>query len=598
MVQKHPLNGIKVVDLAAGMAPALVVKFLADAGAYIHRIGPRHGDPFEALYPAYSVWRSGEHGEAEPLSIDRLHELLADADVCLVGGEDYPGLDVPFDPEQLSAMHPRLVVLSISGYPKNAGFDDGRAVDILVQARTGLSFEHYSDRPIFMAFEPANYGAALHGMVGVLAALYEREGSGQGQLVTTSLFEGALTYAAYFWTTMDQPNPSASFVIPKDPRPLIFQCKDGKYIHIVLGAAGSKARLYKVLGMDYSSIDPNESGLPKLGVSTDRYFGDVELIEGYVRKFVRDELLADLWSEGIPAEAVLQPGECWSEPQIAQSGLIGSNDEGQRFVGSPIRIRWTDTHWRERATSGKGMGPLAGLKIVDMGAFVAGPYASTVLADLGAEVVKIESPAGDPNRGTLPSFASANRGKKSVTIDMKSTRGQELARQLCRNADVVMNNFRTGVSRRLGVDAETLHKAFPHLIVLESSAFGSAGPKAMNAGFDPIVQAYAGLEHRSGGESNPPLWSRTIMVDYTAGLLGAISILLCLFARTRRGMGSEINVPLVNAGVFLASDLVQESDGAFRGTSAINGEQTGRHPAECIYRTGDGWLAVAARGLP
>jgi len=596
MSASSALTGLKVVDFGVGMAAALAAQMLAGAGATVYRVKPIGGDPFEDIYPAYGIWRRDEIVDAEPFSESRLQMLLEDADVCILGGEDYPGLSIPLTAESLSNGHPRLVVLNISGYPQGSDFEGSPAVDILVQASSGLAFEHYSDKPIMMAFEPGNYGAALHGLIGVLAALCERETSDLGQIVSSSLFEGAMTYGAYFWATMDNPTPAATFVIPKDPYPLIFQCADGKYIHIVLGSAGSKYRLYKVLGIDDPSIDPNESGLPQLGVPPRKFFGDVDLLGSYAKNFTRDELLAAVWAEGIPAEAVFEPGECWSDPQIAQGDLIQNDDKGQRFVGMPMSVRWGTVGSKRVTNSGEGNGPLAGVKIVDLGAFVAGPYASAVLADLGAEVIKVEAPPmGDPNRSSIPSFVSANRSKKSMVVDLKSTDGRAIVKRLCGNADVVMNNFRTGVSSRLGVDAASLHRASPHLIILENSAFGPAGPKAKNAGFDPIIQAYSGVEHRAGGEGNPPLWGRTVMVDYSAGLLGALSILMGLYHRVKTGQGAEINMPLVNGGIFLSSDLVQSADGGWRGFAPLNKTQTGRHPAECIYPANDGWIAIAAR---
>ena len=591
------LKGLKVVDLGVGMPAALVAQLLAGSGAEVHRLEPPGGDPFAELYPAYAIWRRDEIVDSQPFSQQRLGELLTGADVCIIGGEDFPGLTKPVSADALGAVHPNLVVLDISGYPAGTGGEPCPAVDILAQARSGLVFEHYSDRPIQMTFEPANYGAALHGLIGTLAALFERESSGRGQVVSTTLFEGALTYGGYFWAEMDNPTPAATFVIPKDPYPLVFQCADGKYVHLVLGSAGSKYKLYKVLGIDDPTIDPNDSGLPQLGVPPRQFFGDVELLGAYTAKFTRDELLPALWAEGIPAEAVFAPGECWDEAQIAQSGLIQRDAEGRRFVGMPMAVRWAGGNGGAKSSgSAEGKGPLAGVKIVDLGAFVAGPYASTVLADLGADVVKVEAPpAGDPNRSSGPSFVSANRGKRAIVVNLKSAEGQALVKGLCRNADVVMNNFRTGVSHRLGVDAASLHRDAPHLIVLENSAFGPSGPKAMNGGFDPIIQAYSGVEHRAGGEGNPPLWGRTVMVDYTAGLLGALSILLGLYHRAKHGGGAEINMPLVNAGIFLSSDLVQGANGEFKGFAPLNQTQTGRHPAECLYATADSWIAVAAR---
>ena len=137
-----------------------------------------------------------------------------------------------------------------------------------------------------------------------------------------------------------------------------------------------------------------------------------------------------------------------------------------------------------------------------------------MFADLGADVIKVEPVTGDPNRSIFRSYGSVNRGKRCITVDLKAPEGLKIAQQLCVAADVVTNNFRPGVSTRLGIDAKTLHALKPELIVLESAAYGSTGPKAEGAGFDMCFQALCGHDWRAGGVDNPPLWNRTSMVDF------------------------------------------------------------------------------------
>lgn len=240
--------------------------------------------------------------------------------------------------------------------------------------------------------------------------------------------------------------------------------------------------------------------------------------------------------------------------------------------------------------------PLAGMKVVDFGAFVAGPYSSALLADFGADVVKVEALAGDPNRSIFRSYASVNRGKRVIAIDLKAPEGLKIAQQLCVSADVVTNNFRPGVSARLGIDPPTLHKLKPELIVLEAGAYGATGPRSQGAGFDMCFQASCGHDIRAGGVGNPPLWNRTSMVDFTGGLIGAVAALLAVFARARSGAGAEIQASLLNAGLYLMSELLQRSGGEWVGAEPVNSSQTGFHPAEQMYEAADGWVAIVARG--
>ncbi len=593
-----PHAKLKVIDMGTGMAPALLTRYFVEQGASVTRIEPRTGDPFYGKYSAYEVWHRGKvKKDRAEVSEPELFDWIAQADVCVTGGEDFPGLERGENPEGLAARNPRLVVLSITAYPEAMSRSDRPAAEILLQAQSGLCYEHYSDRPLRMSFEPCNYGAALQGLTGLLAALYERERSGRGQIVRTSLFEGALTYGCSFWSEASKSSPAFEFAVPKDPRPLIFKCKDGRYVHLIIGSAGSKGKLYAILGIDDPTLDANDSGMPRLdAVRSDmkKFFGDVELMAPYIERRESGELLKALWDAGLAADLVQMPGDCWEDPQVQHNGIIRRDADGTRCVtGNPISASPAPAPRAGELPAGAR--PLSGMRIVDFGTFVAGPYASAVLGDLGADVIKVEALAKDPNRNVFRSYTTGNRGKRAVMLDLKTAEGRDIAQRLCVSGDVVTNNFRTGVAARLGIDARTLHGLKPRLIVLESAAYGASGPKADRAGFDLAFQAFCGHEYRAGGRGNPPLWNRSTLVDYTGGLLGAIAVLQSLIARSRTGAGAELNVPLLNAGVYLMSELIQHRDGSFHGAPPLNREQTGFHPAEQMYQTADGWIAIAAR---
>jgi crotonobetainyl-CoA:carnitine CoA-transferase CaiB-like acyl-CoA transferase len=588
-----PLD-LKVVDLGLGMAAALVAKFLRESGAAVTRVEPPGGDPFYGVYPAYEVWHRGsQRDEAAARTDERLHARLAEADICIVGGEDFPGVERRGDAAALQARHPRLVVLDIEGYPSSTRHAGRPATDVLVQARSGLAFEHYTRRPLLMGFEPSSYGAALNGLAGVYAALLDRESSGRGQVVATSLFEGALTWPALLWVEAERPTPASKFVMPKDPWPLIFECADGVWVQIVLGSTGSKGRIYRILAINDPTVDINDSGMPKPTGDPKNFFGDIDVLAAHVRKFESRKLLEAIWAAGLPAEPVLPPGACWDDPQVVHNQVIVKEADGVRHAGHPVYGRTSRAPRGDRPRSGPG--PLSGMRVIDFGAFVAGPFSGVVLADLGADVIKVEATTGDPNRSIFRAYTAANRGKRAIMIDLKTAEGVRIAQQLCASADVVMNNFRPGVSTRLGIDAKTLHALKPELIVLESVAYGNGGPRAEGAGFDMCFQALCGHDFRAGGVGNPPLWNRTSMVDFAAALIGAVAVLQRLYQRAHSGGGAEVGAGLMNTGLYLLSELVQHPDGRFEGAPPLNHEQTGYHPAEQLYQAADGWVAIAAR---
>jgi len=589
------LEGLKVVDLGLGMAAALVAKYLVEAGANVTRVEPPGGDPFYQHYPAYRVWRRGLRVDDQASrSESSLQTLLAAADACIIGGEDHPAVQGwRRSAAEIQSLNPRLVILDIQGYPPHTEHSGRPARDILVQARSGLAFEHYSNRPLLMGFEPTNYGAALQGLAGMFAALFERERSGLGQIASTSLFEGALMWALCLWIEAERPTPASNFVMPKDPCPLIFRCADGTYIQVVLGSAGSKGRLYRVLEINDPTVDINDSGMPKPRADTRNFFGDIDVLAAHIARRDRAELLEAICKADLPAEPVLPPGGCWEDAQVLHNGIIVRDPDGIRHVGHPVSVKISPAP--PKALPAPGPGPLSGLTVIDFGAFVAGPYTSIALSDLGANVIKVEAVTGDPNRSVFRSFTSVNRGKRVIALDLKSPEGRDIARQLCKNADIAINNFKTGVSARLGIDAKSLHEVNPDLIVLESAAYGSSGPKAERPGFDMVFQAFCGHAYRAGGLGNPPLWNRTSMVDYAGGMLGAVAILQQLFQRARSGSGAELRIGLLNSGIYLLSELIALPDGRFTGAPSLNHEQSGYHPAEQMYETADGWIAVAAR---
>src|SRR6266702_4386577 len=258
-----PLGNLSVVDFGLGLPTALVARMLADAGAQIRRIEPSAGDPFYELYPCYSVWRrDAQISRAETLAAaTRLAaDMLAKADVLVVGGEDFPGVDWKVDVEELARSYPRLVILEIAGYCHGPPEAEEPAVDLLVQAWSGLVHEQYSARPMVYAMPAPSYGAALQGLVGLLAALVDREQTGKGQIVRASLFEGTLSWLGHSWFMSDRSDWSMDLTVPKDVSQLMFRCADGKYLHFALVTANARAHVYGVLGIDDAAAGSAHSG--------------------------------------------------------------------------------------------------------------------------------------------------------------------------------------------------------------------------------------------------------------------------------------------------------------------------------------------------
>ncbi len=209
-------------------------------------------------------------------------------------------------------------------------------------------------------------------------------------------------------------------------------------------------------------------------------------------------------------------------------------------------------------------GPLLGIRILDLGTMIAGPVACTLLADFGADVIKIEEPrAGDPLRHIGP-FAQDEslfwnveaRNKKSVTLDLKQPAGRALLLRLVAQADAVVENFRPGVLARLGLAYEDLKQVNPRIVLLSVSGFGQTGPYAARAGYDRIAQAFGGLLHITGFPDRPPVRPGVSIADYQTALFGALSLMMALHHRDARGgPGQHIDLALYES-VYRFTDVL------------------------------------------
>lgn len=244
---------------------------------------------------------------------------------------------------------------------------------------------------------------------------------------------------------------------------------------------------------------------------------------------------------------------------------------------------------------------LEGIRILDLSRVLAGPWATQLLGDFGADVVKIERPgSGDDTRLWGPPwlgeesayFLSTNRNKRSVTIDLACDEGRELVRELAAKADILLENFRVGALARLGLDPEDLMQRNPRLIVCSISAFGQSGSRAHEPGYDAMIQASAGLMSITGPEDGGPQKVGVAIADIMAGMYAANAILAALHARERTGKGQRIDVPLYDSQVaWLANQNMNYLIGG-----VVPGRMGTAHPNLVPYQafaTSDGDLIIA-----
>ncbi len=246
-------------------------------------------------------------------------------------------------------------------------------------------------------------------------------------------------------------------------------------------------------------------------------------------------------------------------------------------------------------------GPLEGVRIVDLTQMIAGPLATMILADQGAEVIKVENPkGGDHTRqvsqtrgGLTASFLNNNRNKRSLALDLKAPEGLQALKRLVASADVFVQNFRPGVMGRMGLDEATLRALKPDLIYVSISGFGDRGPYAGKPTYDPLVQALSGLTTvQAGSDEERPRLVRTILPDKLTGITASQAITAALFARERQGKGQHVRLSMLDAVVaFLwASDMSSQT---FVG--AERPQQEAQSFIDLIYETRDGYISVAVQ---
>ena len=211
------------------------------------------------------------------------------------------------------------------------------------------------------------------------------------------------------------------------------------------------------------------------------------------------------------------------------------------------------------------MGALDDITVLDLSRILAGPFCTQMLSDLGATVWKVESPWGDDTRRWGPPFVegesayylSTNRGKKSVAVNLKDERGQELVRGLARKADVLIENFKVGDLARYGLDYASLSKSNPGLVYASVTGFGQTGPRASEPGYDAVLQGMTGLMSVTGAPDGPPMRVGVAVVDLMTGLTTAIGVLSALHERARTGLGKHLDLSLFDVGVMAMVNLAQ-----------------------------------------
>jgi crotonobetainyl-CoA:carnitine CoA-transferase CaiB-like acyl-CoA transferase len=657
------LEGLRVVDLSNTLGGTQASLLFADFGADVVHVEPPGGSQLRSQ-PAYPFWGRGKKSVELDLrdagGRDAAFALAFDADVVVEtfrpGTADRLGLGY----EALSRENPRLVYGSITAFGRDNALSHLKGYEGVVMAKIGgySTLSNLTPRP-GPAFGTVPYcsASAAHTLAqGILVALYERESSGLGQRVETTLVQALCAHDTWNWILRvvakqffeaftAVPRVDEARNVPNSPlayRLLVGLSKDGRWLQFSQTSERLWVAFMRALGLEWMLTDPTWKDAPSSP--------DVDLRDQFWQRMIEAvrAKTVDEWNQvfdedpDVFAEIFRHGTELLHHPQmihnrqviavadpvlgeVTQPGPLARMDATPASADrSAPALNEHGAELRERArrpideeTTGTSPAdpPLAGVTIVELGTFYAAPYGTTILTDYGARVIKVEQLDGDPMRSIMP-FPEAGgikvlQGKESVAVDMASEEGREIVYELVRRADAVLQSFRAGVVERHGFDDKSLLAVNPDLVYLNAPGYGVDGPYGHRPAYAPTIGAGTGLARRNAGESIPEradltmdeikeaslrLGTAALGVGHADGFsaLGAgTALALGLLAKKRGAPGQAMLTTMLNTVAHAISEDMIEYEGRAKAPTA-DPDMFGLHARYRLYEASDGWVFLAA----
>lgn len=489
---------------------------------------------------------------------------------------------------------------------------------------------HDRDGPLFNGNNWLSSGATYAALTGISAALFVRETSGRGQWVETSLLQGALSAGILAYSRADKPEAPhfATWINDSRSPKGNFECSDGRWIinwvpnpNFILGSSEGDTLKPAAEGPTMSvKQDPDRimPGVEDMMV-LDHYHP--QLAAAY-KRFPSDD-----WVEAGAGTQCIQkirtPEEALNDPEFLKDGCVVEVEDAElgttrqsgvlfKLEKNPISIKGgvakSGEHTEEikqeakaaeslAIDAGKATAPehpLAGITVIDLGLAIAGPYCGQVLADMGANVIKVNA-TYDWYWHSNAIAMSANRGKRSIAVDMRSPEGVEIIKKLITKADVVIHNMRYNAVEDKGLDYESLKKLNPRLIYCHTRGH-EKGPREKHPGNDQTASALTGTQWEDGGcrRGGRPYWTMTTLGDTGNGFLASIGILQALRQRELTGEGQFVDTSIVNAHLLNTSHVIAPAgDGVFD-RPHLSGDGMGYSAGYRLYKTADDYLCIAA----
>ena len=643
-----PCHGLRVIDFTQSYPGALATMVLADAGAEVIKVERPGGDPTRRHY-AWVMWHRGKQSVVldlkTPEGAAQGKALAATADVVIESFRPGVAERLGVGYAALAKGNPGLVYCGISGFGAKGPWAKLKGYEHLVQAISGRFDGYYGvaekDGPLYAAQPLGSYAAAMLAVQGMLAALRVRRRTGEGQRVDVSLLQAITCYDLnqfVAWQILERMGTPVrrGYTGPVPPY-MTVRTKDGYWLQMANLTPNLLWNFLHQIGLEEMLSDPRFATMPTFKNPEDE-IAALRMIwpkmlhktrDEWMRIFMENDIAGEPFrttQEGLLHDQAVHNGNVIEreDPRVGrtkQLGVIGKLSATPLTPGKPAPNAGEHTRavleepagMRHMPQGGKGKlpnHPLEGVTVLELASYIATPFATALLADMGARVIKIEPLTGDLYRTSFPRMGKTLQGKEAIALDLKEPRAQEIMHKLIAKADILLHNYRPGVPERLGIGYETARKINPRLIYVYAGAYGSNGPHMTRAGFHPIAGAITGGPRLELGPLYPdPKQPMTLAeIEKTAEMLRrsnepnpdpvtalatTAAVMLALYARETTGEGQYVELSMLGGNLYAhADDAVW-----YAGKPERAQPDAGLNGVRALYRMyrakEDGWVFVA-----
>ena len=603
----NALTDLRIIELGEGPAIGMAGMIMADFGAEVLRID-RTETGCVAYLPAATMWARGMVSHTLDLDqqgdLAELSALMAGADVLLTNWRGNALRNAGLSFETLHRHHPHLVHCQITGFGSRGPLAELPGYEHLVAAYAGRmrQFTGIVDRPgpVMSAVQVGVHAAAQSAVAGTLAALLRREQTGIGRRVETSLLQGMLPYEMGAMIGQQFPEQFATIVpamsiTDTPPPPSLYyhpaQAGDGRWMQF----GNLLPHLFDnfLIATDLIDVlaDPAFDAKQMLLRPEESQEAFRERMLRRVQEQASSEWMANFIADGgIVATTYQTTQQALQDPDVTANGhVIPMGEDGvqlgplARLSATPaepgraaadieeLRTRWRSTPRPSTPGEPDGPLPLSGIRVIELATIIAAPIGASFLADMGADVIKVEQIGGDPFRSMLDGLGASrvNVGKRSISLNLKTEQGKQAVQRLISQADVLIHNYRPGVPEKLGFGYDQLREANPALVYLQANGYGPDGPGAQRPSTHPIPgAAMGGVVYQMGDRLPESLqdftelrtWTSRLMranelnPDPNTGLVVASAAMLGLAARQRTGEGQLVLVDMFGANAYANAD--------------------------------------------